>query len=381
MDVAKPDHCTGCSLCVISCPVEAIKQVFDPQNAFWHPEIDETKCIKCNKCVTVCPQNIRNIIQKESTQFVAQDTTLDSLKSATSGGVASALAKTFVENGGVVYGAAFDSAMRLLHIRCVCQSDLERIRGSKYVQSDILETYKQIAYDLEQARNVLFIGTPCQCAGTKTAFEKYHNFYCCDFICNGVGSPVIFKKHIEYLEKLQHFQIDNYIFRPKKYNYLEPYELFVDKNGKEYHIKSPWKKWGTMYYSGLVIRPSCYECKFINPETRASDITFSDIPMSLCELADFPYEVRKYGASLISINTTQGYTLLDNIGPSLYTKKVDCELNNSNKHAHQSSQKRDAFLSKAYHSLEMTKLKHFGISVKIKSFIIELLNSVKKKRR
>ena len=199
MNVTKSNKCTGCSLCVISCPVNAIKQVFHPQTAFWYPEIDEKKCIKCKKCTTVCPQNNTKIYPKETTRFIAQSMNVDTLKSATSGGVASALAKAFLEKGGVVYGAAFDTSMKLLHTRCTCEKDLESFRGSKYVQSDILDIYRQISYDLEQLRDVLFIGTPCQCAGTKKHFEKHHNFYCCDFICNGVGSPVIFEKHVEYL--------------------------------------------------------------------------------------------------------------------------------------------------------------------------------------
>lgn len=380
MNVTKFNKCTGCSLCVISCPVNAIKQVFYPQTAFWYPEIDIKKCINCNKCEAICPQNSTKIYQNETTRFIAQSTNVDSLKSATSGGVASALAKAFIEEGGVVYGAAFNSSMKLLHTRCTCERDLEKIRGSKYVQSDILDIYGQISCDLEKGHDVLFIGTPCQCAGTKKAFGKYHNFYCCDFICNGVGSPVIFKKHIEYLEGKYHCRIADYNFRPKKFKYLEPYELFIDKDGKEYHVKSPWKKWGSMYYSGLIVRPSCYECRYVELEVRASDITLSDIPISMCESADFPHKAIKCGASLISLNNIRGVTLLDNVGSSLYTKQVDSELNNKNKHTQQSPQKRDEFLAEACQSLEKAKLKHFGLSKKIKSSIIEILDNFRKKR-
>ena len=124
MTVTESDKCTGCSLCVISCPVNAIKQVLHPQNAFWYTEIDEKKCIRCNKCVTVCPQNSTKVYQKETARFNAQSTNADFLKFATSGGVASVLAKTFIEIGGVVYGAAFNSSMKLLHTRCTCERDL-----------------------------------------------------------------------------------------------------------------------------------------------------------------------------------------------------------------------------------------------------------------
>lgn len=156
MNVTRLDKCTGCSLCVISCPVNAILQVVRPCSAFWYPEIDEIKCIKCNRCAYVCPQNNTEIRQKESTTLVAQSTDIETLKSTTSGGVASALAKSFIQNGGVVYGAAFDSSMRLSHIRCICENDCEKIKGSKYVQSDILSVYEQIARDLNLGNDVLF---------------------------------------------------------------------------------------------------------------------------------------------------------------------------------------------------------------------------------
>ena len=121
------------------------------------------------------------------------------------------------------------------------------------------------------------------------------------------------------------------------------------------------------------------KCKFVESEARAGDITLSDIPISLCETFDYPYEVKKYGASLISINNNRGIALLDNVGTALYIKQVDVEMNNKNKHTQQSPQKRDEFLAGACHSLEKTKLKHFGLSQKIKGSIIEILDNVRKK--
>jgi len=50
MDYPKvnPDICTGCGICVDSCPMEAITLV---DIAF----IDTTKCSNCRACVDVCP--------------------------------------------------------------------------------------------------------------------------------------------------------------------------------------------------------------------------------------------------------------------------------------------------------------------------------------
>ncbi len=380
MNVTKPNQCTGCSLCIHVCQVGAIKQVLPPKAAFWYPEVDESLCVKCNQCVAACPQNHAALSSNEEQLLLAQNTELDSLKAATSGGVASALAKAFVQKGGVVYGAAFDSSMRLRHIRCTDEKNCERIKGSKYVQSDLREVYAALASDLKQHKDVLFIGTPCQCAGIRKAFEKHDALYCCDFICNGVGSPVVFEKHIAYLERTYHCKIVNYVFRPKKYHYLEPYEWFIDSDGRDYHIKSPWKKWGSMYYSGLLVRPSCYECKFIKPGASGSDITLSDIPLSLCDAADFPHDVKQYGGSLIRINTKKGEILLGKTGSLLYTKRMEGERNHTNKHTEQNPNDRDRFLTEACESLEKAKRQYLGLPLKFKGLLIETLDRFRKKR-
>lgn len=379
MNITDLDQCSGCSLCVVSCPVQAIEQRYDKNAAFWYPQVDETKCVKCQKCVSVCPQNNTKLLHmNQGVCLVAQNTDLDSLKAATSGGAASAIAKAFVQRGGVVYGASFGSAMRLNHIRRATAEDCEKITGSKYVQSDVLGAYSQIGQDLKQNLLVLFIGTPCQCVAMQQVFDKYENFFCCDFICNGVGSPSVFAKHLQYLEKIYHCTIVSYIFRPKKSKYLEPYEMFYDVHGREYRMKSPWKKWGSMYYAGLVLRPSCYHCKFTETAARAGNITFSDIPLALQDSADFPYAVKQYGGSLIRVNDKKGEFLLD-ICPALYTKSVDATMRDHNKHAAQNPEKRNDFLRMANISLEKAKAKHLGYKTKIKGTLIELVDILRRK--
>ena len=58
------------------------------------------------------------------------------LHGSASGGAFSALAKHVLDNGGVVYGASWGKGMKPEHARIADWSDISRVQGSKYVQSD-----------------------------------------------------------------------------------------------------------------------------------------------------------------------------------------------------------------------------------------------------
>ena len=45
--------CCGCAACYSVCPVEAISMKAD-EKGFWYPQIDEEKCIRCQRCKNVC---------------------------------------------------------------------------------------------------------------------------------------------------------------------------------------------------------------------------------------------------------------------------------------------------------------------------------------
>jgi len=47
------ENCCGCGACYSVCPVEAIAMVPD-EKGFWYPQINEDKCIRCQKCMNVC---------------------------------------------------------------------------------------------------------------------------------------------------------------------------------------------------------------------------------------------------------------------------------------------------------------------------------------
>lgn len=377
MEITSSQNCTGCQLCTYVCPVHAVQLNRSPDKFFWVPEINTDICIKCKKCVNACPANISKGFLDQKSCYIAQSSTCQELEKSTSGGVANVLVRYFVRNKGVVYGAAFDDKMELNHIRCVTECDCGKIQGSKYLQSNIGSVYASICNDLKNDRRVLFIGTPCQCAAIKKTFGEYPNFFCCDFICNGVGSPLVFKKHIEQLEQKYKCKIVDYIFRPKVERYLEPYEMFVNDQNRQYRTKSPWKKWGSLYYAGLVMRESCYQCKY-SSDKRIGNITFSDIPINLIKNRTlFPNDILKYGASLISINDSQGAMLFKAVKDELYTEEVSIYLNDRNRHLNHDISMRNDFCITSKKSLETAKRKHLGIKLKIKSLVIEMIELIK----
>lgn len=68
---------------------------------------------------------------------------------------------------------------------------LEEIKGSKYVQAKLGNTYAGIEADLKLGRIVLFSGTPCYVMAVKQYFSRskfYYNLYTVDLICHGVPS-------------------------------------------------------------------------------------------------------------------------------------------------------------------------------------------------
>lgn len=50
----RKEECSGCTACYAICPQEAISMVGD-EEGFAYPLIDIEKCIRCYKCVSVCP--------------------------------------------------------------------------------------------------------------------------------------------------------------------------------------------------------------------------------------------------------------------------------------------------------------------------------------
>ena len=194
------EKCVGCAACEQVCPQKCITMRADPKG-FLHPEIDATACINCGACEKVChvmfPVLKYPLPQKV---YAARTKEPGMLQRSSSGGIASMLAQDFVEKGGIVYGAAFDKNLVVQHIRVTDASGLQKIQGSKYVQSDFRAVYPLLKKDLTGGNRVLVFGTPCQIAGLRKFFGKKENLLLCDLICHRAPSPKLFAEHIKAIE-------------------------------------------------------------------------------------------------------------------------------------------------------------------------------------
>lgn len=306
--------CTGCSACKQICPKDAISFVPD-ENGFLYPKIDTEKCIQCGLCKNVCP-----ILNKEEKEFdnlfyMAWNKDNTDRINGSSGGVFASIAKYVYKNEGIVYGAAFDKNFKLHHVRTENVEELPPLLGSKYLQSDVGDIFKDVKKDLQDDKLVLFVGTPCQVYGLKLFLKKeYKNLILCDFVCHGVPSQKIFDKYIENTKDLESFS-----FRDKTHGWITFSIRKKFNNGKIDICKFPEDMYMKGFLNNLYLRESCYNCKFTNLN-RHSDITLGDFWGIEKYYPDIDYQ---NGVSLVIINSTIGEEVFNEIKKELKTRKVD----------------------------------------------------------
>ena len=300
------DRCTGCTAFYAICPKTAIVLKKDAAG-FTYPHIDEHKCINCGLCNSICPVNS---IQKNKPNgmFMCQSKDDLTISSTASGGVFFEIAKQFVEQKGVVIGAVYDQEFQVNHKICDKLEEIEELKGSKYIQSNIDGTFVTIKHLLDDGRNVCFSGTPCQVAGLKSFLRKdYRNLLTVDFLCHSVGAPNALKLYIKK-RKEQLGKITRVIFKSKRFGYSFPtLELRYEKNGKEMRKNYPSQSDPFMYLflNGSISRECCQHCDFRN--NHYSDITLADFYGNIESLKGF----KKDGVCRVFCNTEKAITLLN----------------------------------------------------------------------
>lgn len=309
INITEKKNCCGCTACESICAHNAITMHPDALG-FLYPVADATKCVECGLCEKVC--QFKNDYKRydnydDPKVFALRLKDEEHLLRSQSGGTFWGIAQHFIDNGGVVYGAAFTETWRVTHQKANNIGELEKLRMSKYVQSDMRGVYKQVRDDLRQGLTVLFSGTACQVAGLKAYIpQKLHgNLICVDIVCHGVPSPRVWEDYIAYLEKRYKSRILKACFRDKRFGWHGAKETFRFENGKEITRRTS----NSLYFSGISMRESCANCKFTNLK-RVGDITVGDfwgIPK------DSPYEKDKKGLSLALINSDKGEELFNKV--------------------------------------------------------------------
>lgn len=236
-----------------------------------------------------------------------------------SGGIFTAISDWLLAKNGIVYGCVLDESFHAVHIRTESAQDRNRMRGSKYIQSKLGDTYKNVKQDLIDGKLVLFTGTSCQVAGLKQYLEKeYENLLCVDIVCHGVPSPKVWKAYLKWQEEKNKSKIKAVDFRNKKdYGWREHIETLCFENG--HSISS--KIFTNLFYEHSILRPCCYECPYksvIHP----GDITIADywgIEKAAPEFDD------NKGVSLVLVNNEFGQKAFDDIKDMLKYKKTKIE--------------------------------------------------------
>ena len=307
--------CCGCRACEQACAHHAI-YFKENDEGFLYPLLDTSKCVDCGLCERVCPMMKANLVQQEEGQaYVAQNTNEEDLKTSSSGGGFVAFAKYVLSQGGVVYGAAYQDGAKVKHLRIENCSDIEKLKGSKYVQSDIGDSYLRVKTDLQNGRLVYFVGTPCQVAGLKLFLRKdYDNLITSDLICHGTPSPKIFQNTVNHIEKKLDADFVNYSFRDKRVRGWSCSSSSYKNHSTGKLIYLNYSKDMEAYFkafiSGHLMRMNCYHCLFANTH-RCGDITLADFWGVREYMSDFPTIHR--GVSLFLVNSEKGSKLLDDL--------------------------------------------------------------------
>lgn len=317
--IKEKSKCCGCSACSNICPKKCITMEKD-EEGFLYPVVDVKKCIDCRLCEKICP-----ILHKKKTSeelqksYAVYNKNEKIRKLSTSGGFFTALAETIIDQGGMVYGVAFDENFRVKHLGIGEKEKLYVLRGSKYVQSIVGDTYQEVKEQLEKDKYVLYSGTPCQIYGLKAFLQKdYEKLYCIDVICKGVPSPEIWEAYKQ--DKEQKGKIKEIYFREKTYGFNSTTMSIYYENGKKYHKGHESDEMLHLFVAELSSRPACYECHFKGKE-RISDFTIGDcwkVEQMIPEMTD------DKGTTLLLVHSQKGAELLEKIDN---IKKEPIELN------------------------------------------------------
>ena len=300
--------CTGCTACVNGCPKDAISMVRN-REGFDYPVIDAEKCIRCGRCTSICPALHPRMQRPLPVVYAAWNRDDKIRKDSTSGGVFSALAEYVLEDGGVVYGAAMDGKQHLRHVACFRKEDLWRLRGAKYVQSDLGEIFREIKKTLE-TRPVLFSGTPCQVDGLYRYLGcRPENLTTCDLVCHGVPSPGVWEDMVRTIEKKKGRSLQAVRFRNKVTGWKDSHFTTVYDDGTVDSAPLFATEYGRAFGRALFLRPSCHQCKYTNMN-RPGDFTLGDF-WGLKD-DELPEEQKK-GVSLLLVNTRHGSHIFDKL--------------------------------------------------------------------
>ena len=302
--------CTGCGLCSEKCPNNCISMVED-EEGFRFPQINSTKCVECGLCLCTCPTtNAADALysKHDRSYYCGIINDKEILIKSSSGGLFGALAEYIIEIGGYVCGCIYTDGLEAVHILSNQRQYIQKMYGSKYVQSKTEHCFPEIQSHLKANDTVLFTGTACQIAALRLYLGKdYSNLYCVEILCHGVPSPGLFREYRRYLEKKLGGKVTDIRFRDKHRDGWGSEHrtcIIYEKHGELCEKRPVLPAYFSSFFYGLNLRESCYQCKFATSE-RVADLTMGDFWGSWAK-----YKKRiSEGISVVGVNTEKGVAL------------------------------------------------------------------------
>lgn len=318
--ITDKSNCMGCSACYAICPKHCITMCPDVEG-YLYPSVNINSCINCGACENVCPIN-KDIPtkDKQTIAFAVQNKNDVIRKESASGGAFSAFATTILNKGGIVFGGCFDENFKVHHDSVHTQDDLKKLRCSKYVQSDMRNTFANVKTYLTQGRLVLFSGTPCQVSGLKSYLKKnYDNLITLDLVCRGVPSPGLWEKYLKWNSVKEKSKITYVSFRDKYFGYAGSTMAIGFENGKIKYQNQGIQFFKYTFFQNLNNRPSCFNCHFKTIQ-RNTDITLFDC----WHVNKFDKSMDDdYGTTMVLLHTEKGMNLFNEIKPLIRFCKAD----------------------------------------------------------
>lgn len=366
-NISKFNKCSNCGACLNICPVNAIK--IDSSSLFYKYFVDDNICIKCGKCVKVCPLENPKKIQNISQAIGGWNKKTDVISKSSSGGIFSILADYIISQGGVVFGARYSGDYHSVYIDCSKNIDINSLRKSKYVESNVGYTFRMVKELLSTGKKVLYCGAPCQVAGLRMFLNKeYENLYICDFACGGMPSHKLYEKYICELENKYKSSICNVDFRSKIFGWSIHSIRCSFKNGKQYNqygFLDPY--FYSFVYKKASVREECLNCYF--SDNHHSDLILADFwkYSSLSKLRN-----SDLGISLVLSNSPKGDKLMEYLKENIIYEDLDinkASYNCVSKSAQLDNNERNKFLDIAINSDIKSAALSIGLLTGIKSFL------------
>lgn len=363
--------CTQCYSCVNVCPQNCIKMGINDEG-FKYPIIDESKCIECGLCAKSCHILSPLTLSSDNAYpkvYAAWAKDFKIRTESSSGGLFTCFAEFILNQGGVVYGAAYAEDLKVMHTKIETSKDLWLLRESKYVISDIGSIFKDVKTELSKKRLVLFTGTPCQVAGLKRFLKKDSGYlYTCDLLCHGVPSYKSFYSYLQQIydnEELK--RITNFHFR---YTKGWRSQLSVDFGHVRKNISVYNSYYLRAFYRGLMLMNACYKCRYPSVK-RVGDITIGDF-WNIGTRIPFKHE-KKYGVSLLLVNNLKGELLLGKVNKDIcYESRNIDEAKDGNRSLYIASNKpkeRESYILDSQKLSKECLMKKYNLSPSIMDYL------------